>query len=706
MRKFGSSLTCTGSAYNGKRGYIYIGCFDRNSTEMKPSSMFIFTWDLHQQKIVNEVSVAQTDGFRIVNRLELFLESFPQEGNDDQIYLLGYDQGHTLQKQTRLSNQARVFFNVESGKLEFDTLVKVTMKGEEYDIIYDMFPYQNTLILSGRVKSATSILTLAQCKLDLSDNEIVCNPKYKGTPIVSGAVQVDGPNMRYNEIDIEEKTIKYYELEGEFSSSTWNKKLLHEMKDLGMPKLDEDHLWVRGFHASQWGGVIYYGSTDHVDPGVTFLDWGNELSFYDGHQISTVYDRDYVLLGVHGASKSMMLVRDEPLYLIEGGYYSGYNHILLKAADEDGTVEVRATLNVLETVFDVINIRNNIGTIELESHGSQLFRFKEEDIISGNGLNVEIKSENPDILSAVGYTQAPVRITWADHKVQPVGDYMFSHDKVLLKTQHNSLMWGTCSELSVDPITVQCTAVASVSMSTGFYLGKKMLTAPELIMTYTTNVGSEISQVVFMNDTGAHHVYKFKGIIHDIGLMRTDFFYYAFVLFENDRVEIWNLNLNDLTKFDKFLILSENTVGMEHFCPRAVSIPAGSRNEYDILSDCGFVGKNVHRMGLTYGVNHFNVPLSMHQSVKGFCSFKEEVVVSTYSEVFSISGGDTFNKWTVPMEDMDGGFSYEMHCLPTLDKVAYTAHGTKGLSNTLIEQYKVEKTINQGRRFPVLIDGV
>ena len=55
---------------------------------------------------------------------------------------------------------------------------------------------------------------------------------------------------------------------------------------------------------------------------------------------------------------------------------------------------------------------------------------------------------------------------------------------------------------------------------------------------------------------------------------------------------------------------------------------------------------------------------------------------------------------------MDGGFSYEMHCLPALDKVAYTAHGTKGLSNTLIEQYKVEKTINQGRRFPVLIDGI
>jgi hypothetical protein len=433
LKKFGSSLTCSSSTYNRHRGYIYIGCFDRNSTEMKPSSMFIFTWDLQQEKIVNEVSVAQTDGFRIVNRLEIFIESFPQEGsNDDQLYLLAYDQGHTLQKQTRLSNQARIFFNVEAGKLEFDTLVKVQMKGEEYDIIYDMFPYQNTLILSGRVKSAASILTLAQCKLDLSENEIVCNPKYKGTPIVSGAVHVDNSNMTYNEIDIEEKTIKYYQLEGDFTSANWNKKLLGHIDDLSMPKLDEEHLWIRGFHASQWGGVIYYGSTTHVDPGVTFLDWTTDNTYYDSKQVATVYDRDYIVLGEHQGSKTMMLVRDEPLFLIEGGYYSGYNRINLSAEDEDGKVTVEATLNVLDTVFDVINIRNNIGTIELGSHGTHLFNFREEDIISGNGLNVEIKSENPEILSAVGYTQAPVRVIWSDKLPPPAGAYMFSHDKILI----------------------------------------------------------------------------------------------------------------------------------------------------------------------------------------------------------------------------------------------------------------------------------
>jgi len=39
--------------------------------------MYVFTYDLNQQQIVGEVSVKQDDGFRIVNNLVLFIESFP-----------------------------------------------------------------------------------------------------------------------------------------------------------------------------------------------------------------------------------------------------------------------------------------------------------------------------------------------------------------------------------------------------------------------------------------------------------------------------------------------------------------------------------------------------------------------------------------------------------------------------------------------------
>ena len=375
LKKFGANLTCTGTAWNHRRRYMYIGCFDRKSSAQNPGSMFIFTFDFESLEIINEVSVKQDDGFRIVNRLNLFIESFPQEGkNDDELYLLAYDQGHTLQKETRLSNHARVFFNVETGKLEFDTLVQVKMEGQEYDIIYDMYPWEQTLILSGRIKGVSSIVTLAQCKLDLTNDVIQCNPKFKPTQIKSGHASIDHHKGYYQELDIETKQVSYYALTDKFTDPDWNTKLLGQMT-AAMPKLDEEHIWIRGIHNSQWGGVIYYGSVTHTDPGVTYLDWATQGSMYDKIKQATIYDRDFVLLAVNGLHHEIQLVRDEALYLIEGGYYSGTNAITLSATDEDGTITTTGTLTVLDNVFDKISIRNNIGNIELDSSTGQLFAF-------------------------------------------------------------------------------------------------------------------------------------------------------------------------------------------------------------------------------------------------------------------------------------------------------------------------------------------
>lgn len=46
LNKFGANLVCTGTAYNKARGYLYIGCFDKNSTESNPGAVYIFTYDL------------------------------------------------------------------------------------------------------------------------------------------------------------------------------------------------------------------------------------------------------------------------------------------------------------------------------------------------------------------------------------------------------------------------------------------------------------------------------------------------------------------------------------------------------------------------------------------------------------------------------------------------------------------------------------
>lgn len=701
LKKFGAGLTCTGTAYNRKRQLMYIGCFDKTSTPSSPGAIFIFTWDFNQAKIVSEVSVKQDDGFRIVNELVLFIEEFPQEGgkNADDVYLLAYDQGHTLQTETRMSNNARIFFNVSSGDLEFDTLAQVTMDGQEFDIIYDMFPYQNTIIISGRIKGIGSIITLSQCKLDLNTKTIPCGPNPKPTLIVSGAVKIDQRSMAYHEMDISSKTLRYYKLQGQFADKNWNTNLIHTMTNINMPKMDEANIWIKGLHTSHpWGGVIYYGSPSHVDPGVTYIDWHSGTTLYDSQKVGTIYDRTFVLAGVHGSSKSLMLVRDEQLYLIEGGYYSGNNKIMLTASDADGGVTATSNLVILDHIWDKVKIKNTIGNIELQANQDLVYAFREQDILDGNGLNVKVTTSNK-ILSAEGFNSAPVRVSWAG-STQTGGTYAFAHDKVVLVNGFGSIVWGTCVDKSNKPITIVCTEQGSQALGAGSNLNSKIIAQQGLTLAFSNNVNKNSSTVWILGDDGKFGSQDFTGIISDIGFMATSTYYYAFMVFDKQRVEIWQLNKNDLKEFTQYKVIDNTQIDDDNFCPHAVSIPPQSTDEYDILSDCGRVGKAILRMGLSHNTNHFDIPLSMRYHTVGFCSFKNEYVINTYEEVFSIGNNDTFDFWTVPMDDLDGGFSYDMFCVPNLNKVAYVAHGSKGNKNTLVSQNAVTGGVNQGRRFP------
>jgi len=334
------------------------------------------------------------------------------------------------------------------------------------------------------------------------------------------------------------------------------------------------------------------------------------------------------------------------------------------------------------------------------------FSFKESDIIDGNGLRVEVKTSDDSLLKAEGYSYAPVRISWKNIKFEQLGDYSFSHDKAVFVNKGNTMIWGNCVDTASNPITIVCDKVGTHKMEVGSKLNSKVIAQQDIVLAWSTRADKETSIVYLMNHEGEIKTFKFKGIIHDAGFMATNKEYYAFLVFDHNRVEIWSLNKNDLSEFEQFRVLDMMSVNSHQFCPVAVSIPPKSSNEFDILCDCGFHGKEVFRMGLTYGVNSFRIPLSGHHHTRGFCSFLGEFVIDTQAGPFSVSPNDTFNYWSIPMEEFEANYSYTMYCLPTLDKVAYVAQPSEGLRNTVIVQNTIENGINQGVRFPNIVDGI
>jgi hypothetical protein len=701
--KFGSTLMCSDFSFNKDRFLMYVGCFDTASSSTNPGFMYIFTYDFKVMNVTNEVSVKQNDGYRIMNRLKMFIHSFPQDGaqaNDDQLYMIVYDQGHTAHNRTKRSNMIRVFHNIQSGKLRFDTLVNTSMAGQTFDVVYDYYPYQNSLIATGRLTDVGEVIILAQCKLDLTDDKAICNPKFKATPVKYGKsiVYEGGKGGWYTEIDLDKKSISWFRLNGAFTSPNWNTHKLGELDNVDFPNGQD--LWIRDLSMTEYIGTLTYSNKMHTLAGVTFMDWHTGATDYVSSYSATVYDKNWVLCHKYGPSQRIKLLRNQMELIVDAHYLDdGVNTLTLTATDADNSVSITTKVELMESIFERIYIQNNIGIIEVYSHTQVTIAIDPKDIQVGNGINVEVTTEDDKILKGIGYTSEPARILWKPHDI-PQADWFFAANKAVALNPHRSLVWGSCEDTHSFPNAYTCTEEGRYALPRGENLSDKIKAHGDVIMMMSTN--STGTTVMFMNDDGEVVPHGFDGLALDFDFMATRTFYYAFIVFA-DRVEVWTVNRHDIEEFDHYETIDSNT--FPGICPIAVSIPKDSQNRFSILSSCGMNGKYILRWGLTHDIPFHAIPLSSHISPVAFCDFGYEYLLRGHQDVYGLSSFDNFNKHTVPLDQLDASVAYEFTCLEDVDKAVYAAHGEQGKLWTLTVQ-QGNQGYAQGRRFPTQIEKV
>lgn len=281
---------------------------------------------------------------------------------------------------------------------------------------------------------------------------------------------------------------------------------------------------------------------------------------YDNVNLVTVFDRDFISVGPYQDNLSMMLFRDESLFLVEGGYYSGKQRINLSATDDDGTTTVSANLIVLDHIWDKINVKNTIGTIEILASTQQIYTFNEEDIIDGNGLNIKVKTSNEKLLKGVGTTQAPVRVTWTTGDRQ--GSYYFAHNKAILVDKANTANLGNCIDKSSPPITILCTQIASDAVGQGYKFNDKIIAERNITVGYSNNVDKGASNIHIFTDEGLVQTVNIKQTITDIAFMSSNTYFYVFMSYGNT-VEIRSLNPNDITEFVTYKVINKASLGVE-----------------------------------------------------------------------------------------------------------------------------------------------
>lgn len=699
LTNFGDNKICSDFLYNLKRNFLYIGCFDQNTSELNPGSLAIHTLDLNTKNITSSAVVKQDDGFRILNRLSMFIGEFPQgASNDDPTHLIVYDQGHTSQNFTKEAKMARNFFNVNSGDLTFSELLNFDIGAKNLEIIYDIYPYFGQIVLTCRIKEIGDIVTLSLCKLDLQEAKIFCNEKVKASNVKHGKVSLDSKGF-YTEVDILMKELRFYRLRVDSTTLNWNFDLIKKMENLVL-KEKEDLIWIREVATNEWSSVIQYGQKNNADPGVGLLDWASKKNnFYYNHS-ADLFDRNWVIGDTNNPIFS--LLRNDAFFLIDTHYLKfGDNEVSITAKDSQNSAKVSTRFTLLNSIFEKIYLKNKIGQIEMNSHQTLDIEIKEEEIIAGNGINVKIESENEEVVKGVGITHLPVRIILNNTEISS-GDFYFTGNRVLVKSNIGRVIWARCSQIATIPLTYNCSEDGSYpfDVKNEKLLDKIKGKGNTLVAISNSDTGAA---VYLMNDQGEYKRFKFNNeVVKDFTLIRTSTFLYPIVVFKRQVIVYYIDNLSQLKIYE---IFDENSVNFGSFCPVGAEVSKDSQDEFDILSNCGRGDSAVYRWGLTYNTPHIRIPIDSNTYPSKFCSFKSEFMIRGNGNLYTISNLDDFSRFNVPLESLNLN-SFEIYCLGDIEKLVIIGNNGNNDKNHSITVILGNEGENQLRRYRSVITGI
>lgn len=704
VKSFGVKLVCTGFAFNRLRLLAYIGCFDNGSSAIAPGSMTIFTYDFHTKDIADKVVVPQDDGFRIVNRLSIFLHTFPTEENKDVTLLFAYDQGHTSQSENQQPRMMRTFFNINSGALEYDTLLTTEIDGHAFDMIYDYYAWNGTMIVTSKLTGEQDNVFLAQCKLDLNDELVKCGSQVRATHTSHGKVVIYEKGFMA-EIDVGARELRYFRLHGAFSDINWNTDEVASQENLNFPPGEEEFIWIREISVSDYGGVIHYGEATHEDPGSTFIDWATGLNEYRVAELGVAYDREFAVgIQSHGRNQ-VALVRIEPLYYLDAHRLDfGVNQLGVVAQDSDNAAGVDGQIVLLRTIFQAIDIKNTIGAIDLISHQAHDIQIHQDDIIWGNGVQVKVESDHEELLTGRGITQETLTITFSGREGDHFdGEYIFSQDRILVQNNYGTIIWTRCALTHEFPKKYVCYEDGQHVVGPKEKFVEKIYVTGDVTAALSHNATS--STIHLMNTHGEIRQYGFEEDVKDFGVVTTDTFFFVVVALA-DRVEIYSVNKFDIEEFELYHMYNADNTEFDLFCPVRVEVPAGSDDEFDILSNCGHTfARYAIRWGIDWKTPHYGVPISTQIHPTDFCAFSNEFLIRGNEELFGITNQDDFSRFHVPLDELDAATAYDVYCLREIGQAAVVGHSEEGLKNT-ITVINGNSGAQQGRRFPTVVRGV
>jgi hypothetical protein len=692
-------IYCTGFAFNEARNLLYVGC-NEAGTSTDPGSLLIATYDISAQDVTSQEVIVQNDGFRIINRLEMFITTAPQDA-DEEVYLVVYDKGKSNQMKSRQDNMVRVFRNVAYRRLKFYLLAQLQFADGGIDIVYDLYPYNNNIIATARVGAHSSLITLALCTLNNAEETLRCGSS-KPTTIKNGYVSMQNTG-RVETLCNDGKVLTVYSTNGDFSSSSWMSTVVNQQSNILIPTTGE---YARLITTTEHGAIISYETTGNTDAGALLTVWGTEYNDYFPDLTGFAWEKSLILGDIKTGHVGLYRTILSAVWVAGFELKEGANPITVTATDKDNTVTANATITVTEDIFSHVSI-GDIPAANVTS--GKVAHFDTDGKFSGNELTVSAVSSNTDALKVSVVQNRPVNMTWNGSPV-PAGSYFFDGFMAAVEVitgTGKQIHYGKCT---VKDAVINCkesglvtTTKDALLMNRAVHLGKDNL------LMYSLNKNSDNSVVYIMNVNEVHKR-SFKEQIVDVNGIEGPKMNYVAVAFAN-RVELYSVNPNDAAEWTHMSTSDASTWGVKRFCPVSIAHPQAKHNlAFEILSTCHTPSiitssSSVFQLAITSHTNNHEIPLSSFDTPGVACSFGIELLVASDVRVYGVAPWDDYNFWNVPLSDLHvKPKEFTLTCLDNQETaVLWGTSEHAGENGKLKKVYVVRGNSGwrQDRRYPV-----
>jgi hypothetical protein len=704
----GADYTCSDAVYNEVRNYIYVGCFE-TGTGAGTKNLKIISVNL-KQGTQTVLTVPQDDGFVVKNRLMMFLIYAPQEtlsvGNIQDHYLITYDQGNSHSQQSKGNNHIRVFRNVYTRALKF--YKTLTIDTPQLTAVYDFLPYQQSLIVTARLPSLDRIVSMVECTIDLSKDNLKCDTDFfKPTGIVEGYIGIFNENQ-YFQIDTLTNEINVANLFGDFHNPDWNTDIIQNF--LGSDLFQDPNTWIRFFSGNEYVGVINWAQTASSDFGVTLISWGEDESWKVQGATATAIGEIF-LHGSTDSSKGIELAMTwsrGPYLVIDGSVAPiGASNVTVTVEDISGQpVTEVLQLSVLDSVWQEIDIEKPAQTISIESGKTVHYPLADSDVISGNGLTVEVTSSDPSVLTATGATYNMLNLTWSpDPDFSQIMDVMFFGQQAAVINVNQIVEYYDCAG-NIPTMTCTKFGYTKYGKQERFSTYMKKIENVTLIWSHDR----ENTYLYFYGEDGSTFKRTVKGIAYDLVFIpNNQISGYIGVVFK-DTVVFYVAIFYDLTAIEVYQTLSLGNSHSEKFCPRQIQLCPSCNQEVEIMSVC-----QADQRILSYTLHDLeflsNTPVADHTYNAEFCSTRGIYIVSSNvgdEEAMPVYGLNKANDLTyvdTPLGDFDFNLGTQFYCVSTANKVVIVSDEPSRLTKVMVVIRGGHKYF-PAKRYPVVLKGV